>query len=896
MTGSNVDVVELRFKVKTSVSAGIHSDVLNFTITQMVNEFSVAFANDVTGQVNDEQGGAQTLGQITVRNDAAYVGLFAYASVNELANLAPLSGASASSDVKTYVVYDDADEGNDDVSSLTSCSFIDAATAAAVVSLTSSNGCTVMTSSDHTTGAAAVGVSISLGGLTTSATFRVWFPATVALDVSDDVLGIVMPSDELLGASSKLQRAVRLNDTCSMRYQKAELRAYATFSAGDASVSSVDVTDLVGFASSNTAVAALDTSTSSAPVLQGLAPGATEVSVMLSKAESVSMTDATLEVQVSQDVPAVVEELTVVVYTGMTWSESVGSVALGGEGSAGVTLKHELSAEGHTASVAVYANFDDGTYEDVTSEASLVSLRPSSFGVVVDDDDGSKGIVVEVGAAKVCAPALEASLSVCGVSIGEGRGVVMLDMPDAVSVTLTPSSSKIAKSGDGATLAPFSIRTSVSFVVTMRFDDESSKDFTSDSRTSIVVVSDGSETMVDLDEDGILTVLPVATITAETSLTTVSVSFPDSSFTVSDTASVRVVELASLTVGSQPYPAVGGFSGDVYELKRISCSGVYQRLEATATGELSDGTQKSDFDFYKRVSFVSSNTGVADFTSEPEWGGNNRGLVATNAGQTSITGSFGGLSASMAITVEDSQVPITGLAIANDIGSSGTLKGVVGTTDNIKVTASFQDGTSIAISSSGQTSSSWISPSSLLRFSSAVETAVTVSSEGMVELQGNYHDAVELSVVDVCGSGMMASRDIYVKLEAEYQNEKMYGWRSFKSSALHKELDDGSSLPIPMYFSLDQYLNTSGDEIMINLGESSLESMLLEAGGANFSSIRNIAVEPSMTFPNKPCDSSAGEIIAGNPILIVTVRVSISLVARYVSNNIITTFSDYVLC
>ena len=309
--GSSIDIVKVRFKVKTSVSAGVHSDVLGLSIAQMVNEFSVAFANDVTGQVNDEQGGAQTLGQITVRNDAAYVGLFAYASVNELANLAPLSGASASSDVKTYVVYDDADEGNDDVSSLTSCSLQDAWLAAAVVSLTSSNGCTVMTSSDHTTGAAAVGVSISLGGLTTSATFRVWFPTAVALKVSDSSLGALMPSTELVGASSRLERALRLNDTCSMRYQKAELRAYATFSAGDASVSSVDVTDLVGFASSNTAVAALDTSTSSAPVLQGLAPGATEVSVMLSKAESVSMTDATLEVQVSQDVPAVVEELMV---------------------------------------------------------------------------------------------------------------------------------------------------------------------------------------------------------------------------------------------------------------------------------------------------------------------------------------------------------------------------------------------------------------------------------------------------------------------------------------------------------------------------------------------------------------------------------------------------------
>ena len=45
-----------------------------------------------------------------------------------------------------------------------------------------------MTSSDHTTGAAAVGEHIA-GRVYTSATFRVWFPATVALDVSDDVLG-----------------------------------------------------------------------------------------------------------------------------------------------------------------------------------------------------------------------------------------------------------------------------------------------------------------------------------------------------------------------------------------------------------------------------------------------------------------------------------------------------------------------------------------------------------------------------------------------------------------------------------------------------------------------------------------------------------------------------------
>ena len=224
-----------------------------------------------------------------------------------------------------------------------------------------------------------------------------------------------MPSAGLLGASSRLERALRLNDTCSMRYQKTELSAYGTFSLGAASPTSVtvDVTGLVGFASSNTTVGTIMDPTSDvySPVLQGLVPGTTAVSVVLSELNhpSVSLVDAAALVEVSRDVPAVVEDLTVVVFTGMSWSGSVGSVSLEGEGSAGVTLKHELSAEGDTASVAIYANFDDGTYEDVTGEAALSSLRPSSLRVIAEDDNGPKGLEVEVGVcglrppAKLCA-------------------------------------------------------------------------------------------------------------------------------------------------------------------------------------------------------------------------------------------------------------------------------------------------------------------------------------------------------------------------------------------------------------------------------------------------------------------------------------------------------------
>ena len=221
-------------------------------------------------------------------------------------------------------------------------------------------------------------------------------------------------------------------------------------------------------------------------------------------------------------------------------------------------------------------------------------------------------------------------------------------------------------------------------------------------------MSDGSEAMVELSDDRTLTVLSSAVITDASSVASVVVSFPGV-FALNATTSVTVVELASLTMSTQPYPSVGGFSGTVDVLKQISCSGVYQRLEATATAQLSDGTEQTSSNFYQRVSFVSSNTNVADFTSAPSYGSIDRGLVATQAGETTVTGSFGGLSASMAITVADTLVAISGLTIADNIGSSSTLKGLVGTSDTMKVTATFEDGTAIAIAASGQTSSSWLS-------------------------------------------------------------------------------------------------------------------------------------------------------------------------------------------
>ena len=770
VTGSDIDVLTMTFKVISSISTGTHSSAIGLSVTQMVNEFSIPFANDVTGQVNDERGGAQSLGQITVR-ELGYAGVFSYASVNELVNVGPLSGTVSSSVLNSIAIHDDTDEGNEDVSSSVSCHFEDISVASDVAWL--SEDCVLIVNGTHSSGAEAVRVVVSLEEvMSTAATFRVWFPSAIALDVSDDILGAIVPHPDMVGAAETLDLAIRLDDTCSIRYQKAELRAYATFSTGGGMSTNVDVdvTNLVSFVSSSSTVASVDMNgdSSNLPVLQGHTPGIAEVSVVLygGEHESVSLESAISSVQVSLETPAVVEDLTVVVFTGASWIESVGNVGLSDQGKTMVQLQHELSAEGDTAWVAIYANFDDGTFEDVSSESMLVSLRPSSISVAEASVDGSKGLIVEVGAVTVCYPAIEASWSLCGVSIADGSGVVMLDMPDAVRVSVVTSSDRIAKSGDGATLAPFSIPISVSLSVMVTFDDDSSKDFSSDARTAFEVVSDGSEALVEFGSSNSLTVLPSADLADISALAQVFVSFPGV-FDLNATASVSVVKFMSLSLMTRPYPSVGGFTNDVTVLRLVSCSGVYQRLEARAEGMLSDGTQQTSANFYKRVLFDSSDASVADFTSAPSWSSIKRGLVAFQSGDTTITGSFGGLSASMDISVVNDEAQIDGLNLANDIGASGTLSGVVGITDNIKVTASFDDGTSIALSASGQTSSSWLSPSSLLTFSSAVESAISVSSEGIVKLQSNHYAAIELSATDKCGSGSTASRMVYANLEAE---------------------------------------------------------------------------------------------------------------------------------
>jgi len=65
----------------------------------------------------------------------------------------------------------------------------------------------------------------------------------------------------------------------------------------------------------------------------------------------------------------------------------------------------------------------------------------------------------------------------------KGTGVVMVDLPEAVSVTLVGGGAKITWEGDGAALPPFGVATSVPLQVVILFDDGSSRDVSLDPRT-----------------------------------------------------------------------------------------------------------------------------------------------------------------------------------------------------------------------------------------------------------------------------------------------------------------------------------------------------------------------------------------------------------------------------
>ena len=217
------------------------------------------------------------------------------------------------------------------------------------------SGCTAVVDETRTVGSDRVPVNVTYGLLTSTLSFVVWFPTAVHVNASDVFLG-------------------QLGSACG-RYLKARLAAYARFSTGAAAVS-VDVTSLVAFASSAAGVAAVD-----GAVLEGVAPGTTQVSVALA-ATNAGVTLQSLAVVVADAVTAVTG-VSVVVYTGADWVTSSISPALGGSTSPLLQLKASLTAEGDVAYAVTLRDQFNGPFIGVDWPRRELPTLPKSTALCV---------------------------------------------------------------------------------------------------------------------------------------------------------------------------------------------------------------------------------------------------------------------------------------------------------------------------------------------------------------------------------------------------------------------------------------------------------------------------------------------------------------------------------
>ena len=190
----------------------------------------------------------------------------------------------------------------------------------------------------------------------------------------------------------------------------------------------------------------------------------------------------------------------------------------------------------------------------------------------------STGIFVAVGAMPLCHPVVTAEWFVCNASVAAGRAVVALNMPAPVGVALSLSSDRLAEAGNGATLAPFSVADAVAVSVVLHFDDGSTQDYSSDPRTQFEVVADDPATLLvalgatgsaantsrgDEADGNVVRVRPSVAVDDNPATrfgpARIRVAFPGS-YAINATATLTVVALESLAIGTVPYPNVASSS------------------------------------------------------------------------------------------------------------------------------------------------------------------------------------------------------------------------------------------------------------------------------------------------------------------------------------------------
>ncbi|KAK3285608.1 hypothetical protein CYMTET_6785 [Cymbomonas tetramitiformis] len=461
VTGSNVRLAELSFTVQGATSGGLHtthSSALTCTVSEMVSTSTITIDGtvNVAAQIDDEQGGAVTEGQLTVQKREV-VGIYAYVGNAELFNTACLSGVNVSTAVTVQRVYNQAGASDGTV--------VDAMCAvneswARVVAVHES--CEVHAAAGHTEGGSGIiiGVEAEEDGAThsTAVEMSVWFPQDVKVEAADHELGHI-------GSSSSG------NGTCDQRlFQGTQLYAEASFGGiGMNATRDLDVTALMTFAADDPSVVEVDgcsvrgMRTGSAVVHGMSGDGATQLA--FASGASISVVDAEV----------LVTRLSAVLVTGAVFEELESPVALdmAAEVQGNVTLLQELQSEGASGVIFVYAAFEDGTWQELKRADNVtVEVQPeyASSLTVVETTSGNadfQGLVPSGGESAVSHDVLLPTWRhpCSGEVIAIGTGTVNVSLAEPVSVVVSSKYTRMTREEDAASASPISLPTSSALTV-----------------------------------------------------------------------------------------------------------------------------------------------------------------------------------------------------------------------------------------------------------------------------------------------------------------------------------------------------------------------------------------------------------------------------------------------
>eukprot|EP01041_Mallomonas_annulata_P002794 gene2795-5501_t len=716
VTGANIGVISLTFQLLSTAKAGVIDDAAYLYIDSMVNVFSLTFAGNINAKVFDMRGGSYESGQLAVAN-VSCVGIATYVTQNMFLNSAPLTGVDISSVIYVVAIYNKLDIVYKDVSSSSICN----TTSSSVLSVAS---CVVKLQSSHYRGSSNASVIVSYGGYTSTVTYFVWYPTAISVIADDVSLDYISMNGTISGSCGKLQQTA--------------LRALATLSCPGLTTYHLYITDIVTFTTSDSSIASLNRN-----ILKGLKYGTVTTSILSYNIKHpIQITSAI--VQVGKSIVRI-NSIDVSAVTALTGVQNFVKINPSNRITPNFFALQSLTAEGQSANIIVYLNFDDGHHLDV-SQLVTVSSLVSSIGITY----GSYGAVATVlpNAASVCGQILVATWSHCRHNIS-GIGAVAVNMPQAISVTLSASTSVISFSTDTASKSPFNIPTSVTLAITVYYADSSSKSFSSpyDSRALLSITSGNT-----------LASLTTNTMTVSSAgvagIVQIRVTFPGL-YTVNAAVNITVVKYSSLSISTSAYPAQNPvISKNIIQL--LGCTGVYQRLIARAIGRLSNGVITDVTAFSTYASNVSS---VVYFESGSL-------LTGLSAGTGAVSASFGGLvSSRVSVTVTSTRVSVTSLVASFPSAQSNTFVAVKNSTSPLAVNVFFSDGTNYGNAIDGP-SKAWISPSQLMFFNTSMSSIMSISSSGQLKLLNNYYTSITINVFAFCSTAT-SRMAIYANLRSK---------------------------------------------------------------------------------------------------------------------------------